>query len=223
MKGEQEHKVWVEQVQKLISSNRELQETDSTNILCHFFSQVIERDFHHELEPAKQYMKKLARMAVELAGTLAGSNRERAAAVLSKCTRLEEPVLDNVRLNDLRNVVVFEMFKRCGVTTDTYFERYSSPPGTEAQSSMYLNIAHGKAKCTAAWTEKLSFVVNAMHLLKTVFLVYDLFMGQEIPVNEANLNWHGEKWTMHVSRRGLGDLVWNLFLDVWEYEHSVYK
>ena len=223
MNGEQEHCVWVEQVHKLISSNLELQETDSTNILCHFFSQVIERDFHHELEPTKQHIKKLSRIAVEMAPVLSGTNRERAAAVLVKCLPLEESVLANVRLNDLRNVVVFEMYKRCGVTTDTYFERYSSPPGTEQQSNMYLDIAHGKAKCTAAWTEKLSFIVNAMHLLKTVFLVYDLFTGKNVPVNEVILNWHGEKWTMHVSKRGLGDLVWNLFMDVWEYEHSVYK
>jgi len=26
-----------------------------------------------------------------------------------------------------------------------------------------------------------------------------------------------------VNNYGMGDLIWNLFLDVWEYEHSVYK
>jgi hypothetical protein len=76
-------------------------------------------------------------------------------------------------LNDLRNILVFEIFKRCGITIDTYFERYSSPPGTKEQSAYYLNIAHGKALCTAEWTNKLSFIVNTMELLKTVFLVYE--------------------------------------------------
>lgn len=223
MNSEEQHQVWLQQVDKLISSNRELQETDSNNILSHFFSQVIERDFCHELEPTKHKIKSLAKSAVEMASQLSGSCRERAAAVLARCLPLEESVLASIRLNDLRNVVVFEMYKRCGVSSDTYFERYSSPPGTTEQNRVYLNIAHGKAKCTAEWVEKLSFVINAMQLLKTVFLVHDLYTGVQTPVNASNLNWHGIKWVVHVSLHGLGDLVWNLFLDVWEYEHSVYK
>tara|TARA_B100001059_G_scaffold220480_1_gene242547 strand:- start:589 stop:1260 length:672 start_codon:yes stop_codon:yes gene_type:complete len=223
MNWETEHEVWVQQVNKLIASNRELRETGSGNILCHFFAQVIERDFCHASESTRQRVKEIARTAVEMAPRLTGTHRARAAAVLSQCLPLDESTLGNMMLNDLRNIVVFEVFKRCGVTVDTYFERYSSPPGSAAQSAAYLSIAHGKAKCTAAWVDKLSFVVNAMQLLHTVFVVYDLFKGTPVKVDAATLNWHGVKWRVHILKRGLGDLVWNVFLDVWEYEHSVYK
>lgn len=219
----EQHVVWKQQVQKLIASNQQLKETDSSNILIHFFSQVIERDFCHELESTKEQIKNTIKLAIRLAPTIEGTVRNRAATVLTKSMPLEEPILQNIRLNDLRNILVFEIFKRCGITIDTYFERYSSPPGTKEQSADYLNIAHGKALCTAEWTNKLSFIVNTMELLKTVFLVYDIFMGTPCITTASNLNWHGAKWACSVSKRGLGDLVWNTFLDVWKYEHNVYK
>tara|TARA_B100000780_G_C21099835_1_gene443802 strand:+ start:747 stop:1418 length:672 start_codon:yes stop_codon:yes gene_type:complete len=220
---DEQHVVWKQQLQKLILSNQKLKETDSANILIHFFTQVIERDFCHELETTKQQIKQVTKLAIHMAPTLRGTLRSRAVVVLSRSIPLEEPIVQNVRLNDLRNILVFEIFKRCGMTIDTYFERYSSPPGTVEQSAAYINIAHGKATCTAAWANKLSFVINIMDLLKTVFLVYDIFTGVTTETTAANLNWHGAKWAVYVSQRGLGDLVWNTFLDVWEYEHSVYK
>ena len=120
---------------------------------------------------------------------------------------------------------MFEIFKRCGITIDTYFERYSSPPGTPEQSQTYLKIAHGQAMCTAIWTEKLSFVINTLNLLKMFFLVYDLLIKVNPNVDSSNLNWHGSKWSSVIQKQGLGDLVWNVYLDVWEYEYSsdVYK
>ena len=219
----EQHVVWKQQMQKLIASNQQLKETDSSNILIHFFSQVIERDFCHELETTKETIKDIIKLAIRLAPAIQGSIRTRAAIVLTKSRPLEEPILQNIRLNDLRNILVFEIYKRCGITIDTYFERYSSPPGTAEQSAAYINIAHGKALCTAEWTNKLSFIVNTMELLKTVFLVYDIFTNVPCEISASNLNWHGGKWAIAVSERGLGDLVWNTFLDVWEYEHNVYK
>lgn len=223
MDFDKQHVVWKQQLQKLIASNQELKETDSSNILIHFFTQVIERDFCHELETTKQKIKQITKLAIQMAPSLRGTIRSRTAAVLAKSMPLEEPIVQNVRLNDLRNILVFEIFKRCGITVDTYFERYSSPPGTAEQSAAYITIAHGKATCTAEWTNKLSFIVNIMEVLKTVFLVYDVFTGVTTETTGANLNWHGAKWAVYVSQHGLGDLVWNTFLDVWEYEHSVYK
>jgi hypothetical protein len=225
MDFEEQHVVWKEQVKKLIQSNDQLKETDSTNILIHFFSQVVERDFCHELDSTKSKLKSVIRMAVQMAPTLMGDTRVRAATVLRKFANTEEPILDNIRLNDIRNIIVFEIFKQCGITIDTYFERYSSPPGTPEQSQIYLNIAHGQAMCTAIWTEKLSFIINTLNLLKMFFLVYDILVNINPHTDSSNLNWHCSKWSSVVQKQGLGDLVWNIFLDVWEYEHSsdVYK
>lgn len=225
MDFEEQHVVWKQQVQKLIASNEELKETDSTNILLHFFSQVVERDCSHDLDSTKSKIKSVIQTAIQLAPTLTGDTRVRAAMVLSKFENNEETILTNIRLNDIRNIIVFEIYKQCGITIDTYFERYSSPPGTSDQSQTYLNIAHGQAMCTAIWAEKLSFIINTLNLLKMFFLVYDQLMGVKSVVDSSNLNWHGSKWSSIIQKRGLGDLVWNIFLDVWEYEHSssVYK
>ena len=96
MNLEDPHRVWVQQVEKLISSKRQLQQTGASNMLFHFFSQVIERDFKHELEPTRRRLKRLTQTAVELAPTLSGSTRDRAAAVLGKVLPLDESVIDSI-------------------------------------------------------------------------------------------------------------------------------
>ena len=92
MDFDKQHVVWKQQLQKLIASNQELKETDSSNILIHFFTQVIERDFCHELETTKQKIKQITKLAIQMAPSLRGTIRSRTAAVLAKSMPLEEPL-----------------------------------------------------------------------------------------------------------------------------------
>jgi len=212
-----QHLIWKEQLNKLVESKTHLLETDQNNIISNFFSQAIEKEFPRESNDFKINIKQVILKASIIAPKLNGCYRKRAAHVLSIINT--ELLLSQISLNDIRNLVLFEIYKRCGVAIDSYFERYSSPPGTEEQNNLYLSIAHGNAKCTAVCTEQLHFVITSLVLLKRFFLVYDSFEGKETKLTNSNLNWFGTNWLAHIDNINLADLIWNIFLDLWTYEN----
>lgn len=213
----QQHLFWKEQLNKLVQSKSHLIQTDQNNILSNFFSQAIEGEFPSESASFKTSIKELMSIASVMANTMEGTYRERAARVLSKINPPLE--ISQINLSDIRNMILFEIYKRCGVAPDSYFERYSSPPGTEAQNVLYLSIAHGNAKCTAVCTENLRFVITSLVLLKRFFLVYDAFEGKQTELYCTNLNWFSTNWVAHIDNKNLADLIWNIFLDLWTYEN----
>jgi hypothetical protein len=217
MDWREQYNFWVQQVEKLRASMESLTHTDPKNIIQHFFLQAIQHEFSRELESHKTTIKTIICTAVELSNTLEGTSRERAVKVLHHLFGCQEPLLTSIRLSDIRNRAVFEVYKQCGLTVNTYFNRYSSPPGTEEQNSAYLAIAHGNACASAVQTVILSQLLLHMQILKRFFVVYDCIVhnGEHSP---TNLNWIGAMWAHHIETNSLDDLVWHLFLDVWLYE-----
>ena len=210
-----EHNTWMDQVLKLKNSLSTLTCTDPKNILQHFFLQALEQEFPRELEANKNLNERVLYLAIENAPKLSGSARTRAASIVKEYCGTS--LLTNVRLTDLRNKAVFEVYRQCGVTIDTYFERYSSPHGSEEQNASYSHIAHGDARATATQTVDLSNALNWMQMLKRFFLVYDA-LTTDVNLNETNLNWIGAMWKTRIDKTSMGDLVWELFLDLWYIE-----
>lgn len=210
------HGLWLVQVQKLKTSLGTLTNTDPKNIIQHFFLQALQNEFSHELESNKRILKNILCIAVQKADQLTGTVRQRAVTIIRMHSRTS--LLTSIRLADIRNKAVFEVYRQCGITVDTYFERYSSPPGTPEQNSCYAHIAHGDARATATQTDILSNVLNWMQILKRFFIIYDS-LKDDIDMNASNLNWIGAMWKSHIDTSSLGDLVWELFLDLWHIEN----
>lgn len=217
MDCEKEHQRWLSQVEKLKASINELTNTDPQNLLQHFFLQAIQTEFSTELETHKTAIKTLICNAVAQSGQLVGTTRVRASEIIQQLYRTD--LLPKIRLTDIRNKAVFEVYKSCGVTIDTYFERYSSPPGTVEQNMVYNQIAHGAAQETATETVELSNVLIWMQILKRFFTVYDS-LTSEVLLTPCTLNWVGAMWLNHIQVRSLGDLIWELYLDLWSIENS---
>ena len=211
--------MWLDQVEKLRKSLTDLSETSPDNILSHFFLQAVEHECQHELDSVKTKVKELLNLAIRSAPSLESSSvRERSVHVLKHKNDVA-PLLQTLRLADIRNVAVFEIYKRCGVTVDTYFERYSSPPGNDAQNTMYSRVAHGNAICNAIQTQTLSDMLLYMQILKRFFIVYDNLTKTTVPPGGHELNWCGEMWACHIEMFSLADLVWELYLDLWYIEN----
>lgn len=211
-----EHQRWLSQVEKLKASMSELTNTDPKNLLQHFFLQAIETEFSTELETHKATIKALVCDAVSHCDKLSGSVRQRSAQIIKQ--NHSTAILETIHLADIRNKAVFEVYKNCGVTVDTYFERYSSPPGTELQNVGYNRIAHGSAKATATQTVELSSMLIWMQILKRFFTVYDS-LTVDVELKPSTLNWVGAMWLHRVQTCSLGDLVWELYLDLWYIEN----
>lgn len=220
MQCEQQHRIWCEQVQKLNTSLDTLSETSSENILSHFFLKAVENECAHELESVKSTVKDLLHTAIRMAPSCTGSVRLRAIRILHTLLP-PTPILASIRLADIRNVAVFEMYKRCGITIDTYFERYSSPPGTLNQNEVYAQIAHGNAKGNGRQLQQVTDILLYIQLLKRFFYVYDMVTHVErVPCSGKTLNWCGAMWVCHVEEHALSDLIWELYIDIWTYENT---
>ena len=130
-----QYQLWLSQLQVLKQSVSELSETEPRNVLEHFFLQAAETELVNELEVVKKKTKKMICHALEHSQNMVGSYRQKSAAVLRHF--IQDSIIHNINLSDLRNIAVFEIYKHCGITVDTYFERYSSPPGNAQQNTVY--------------------------------------------------------------------------------------
>jgi hypothetical protein len=214
-----EHLLWTEQVEKLRNSVSNLSMTEPKNVLQHFFLQALDKELSNSPERVQVLAKSIVCKALELMNTISGTIRQQSAIILRHF--IQTPVLNNIQLVDIRNIAVFEIYQRCGQTTDTYFDRYSSPPGSAEQISAYIHIAHGPASASAEETITLSSILLYMQILKRFFVVNNIVNSVESVPSVITLNWLGAMWGAHVKEKSLGDLVWELFLDVWHYENPI--
>ena len=213
--GEQHgHRLWLEQLKRLHHSIRKLSDTSPSNIMEHFFSQAMSRDFPSETDEFKTTVKKMRLIAV--LRTDCGNIRQTAAAIVAKIY----PVTfrSKIQLADIRNLAVFQVYCKCGVTVDTYFERFSSPPGTPQENAAYATVAHGNAMCNAETTQKLSDILLFMQYLKRVLCVKKCLKDSRYKTTAYTLNWMGTMWSAHIRERNLSLLIWELFLDLHYYK-----
>lgn len=211
--------MWASQVAKLCASIDQLTQTNPNNIISNFCTQSIEHEFPHELTRWKTQLSRITQHAVVHRHVCDGNARERAAHILHSMHPGVPFSLNDIRLADIRNLVVFELFKTCGVTVDTYFERYSSPPGTVAQNEAYSQIAHGHARAPSAeYTQRLWSIIMTIQVLKRFFHISDV-IDKRCDIKSASrmLDSVGQLWLNHIRTFSLGDLVWQIFLDLFAF------
>ena len=208
------HHLWVEQLGRLNKTIEQLSDTNPSNISEHFFFKSMEQDFPSETDIFKSKAK--AMMLTAVGQPLTTTIRECAASIVA--AHYPITFLSHIRLADIRNLAVFQVYCKCGVTVDTYFERFSSPPGTVAENTEYAAIAHGNAVCNAETTKALSDILQYMQYIKRVLLIQQCLKKKDFNTTACNLNWIGTMWLAHIKEWNLSLLIWELFLDLYHYK-----
>jgi len=211
------HIIWMGQVNKLTESLKRLNNTEPCNIIEHFFTQAINSEFASESSEFKNVLKKILSLSVRQ--PVHESSRQHAANVLSKI--YNHRILNQIRLSDIRNHAVFTIYSKCGIAVDTYFERFSSPPGSDAQNNEYSKVAHGNAICNAETTKLLSNILTYFQFLKRVNEVKKQILDVETTCSPSRLNWMGAMWLAAIQEKSLSDLIWEHFLDLWYYNEAI--
>jgi hypothetical protein len=211
------HLLWREQLQKLHSSIRNLSDTNPANIMEHFFTQALETEFANKTNDFRSVIKKMMILAVQHPTT--SSPRSAAATIIAQV--INECQVGHFCLSDIRNQVVFQIYCQCGVTIDTYFERFSSPPGTDDENRCYSIVAHGNAVCNAEETKTLSNLLLYMQFLKRIFVIRQYLHNPCREIHRYRLNWIGPMWSAHIEEENLGALIWDLFLDIYYYNAAI--
>ena len=210
------HELWLQQINKLRASMQSLPDTAPNNIIEHFFTQAMETEFKSESIQFRRNLKNILGIAVHQ--TLTTSPRRQAAEVLSSVVQAN--ILSQIRLADIRNQAVFQVYCKCGITLDTYFERFSSPPGTPQQNEAYARVAHGNAICNAESIRLLTDLLMYMQFLKRIYVVKHL-LSTGTTATACTLNWVGLMWSAHITAHGMSVLIWELFLDLWHYNDVI--
>lgn len=213
------HALWLDQISKLRASVQSLLDTNPNNIIQHFFTQAMETEFKSESNQFRRTLKQLLSIAVQQPLTTT-SPREQAALVLASVVKVKVNILSQIRLADIRNQAVFQVYGKCGVTLETYFERYSSPPGNTQQNQAYAKVAHGNAICNAESIRILTDLLVYMQFLKRVYVVKQM-MFNDSGATACTLNWVGFMWHARIRSHGMSDLIWELFLDLWYYSEVI--
>lgn len=211
------HTLWLHQINQLRASLQSLPDTNPNNIIQHFFTKAMETEFKSESNQFRRTLKQLLSIAVQQPLTTT-SPRQQAALVLASVVKAN--ILSQIRLADIRNQAVFQVYGKCGITLETYFERYSSPPGTTQQNEAYAKVAHGNAICNAESIRLLTDLLSYMQFLKRVYVVKQL-MSTDSDATACTLNWVGFMWHARIRSHGMSDLIWELFLDLWYYSEVI--
>lgn len=212
------HSFWIERVRQLHETIQNNPLTEPTNVMKHFFLQAVDHEFQFELAGWRSEIKNIINRAIDSMFENTGTIREKVARVLQET---HQPMIKHIRLADIRNRIVFEIYKSKGITIDTYFKRYSNPPGTDEQNEQYMKMAHGSALyTTATHTQLLSDTLIRIQLLKRIFIVHDIIFNNQELTDNTQLNWLTDSWSEDITKKGMGHLIWTLFLDLWTVENS---
>lgn len=136
------HKFWRDRIEQLRETLEQKSSTDPRNVLTHFFLQAIDHEFNQELMTWRTTTKELVKMAIERMFELQGTPRQRAASIMRE-THTE--MLKHIRLADIRNRVVFEIYKSRGATVDpilTVFPNHLGPQSRTPNMPKWHTVVH---------------------------------------------------------------------------------
>lgn len=165
------------------------------DLLYHFHVQLIDFEFHYELEMFRDKLKACVRRL------LGGESVVSSIKSVYGTTCL----LDRMTVSDIRNVVVFWIWKYERIMIDTYFCRKAL--GTPLENAAYNKIAHLHHSKASMQEELLQFLCS----------YYVLERVGRIKCKKVCMSfscWLYDK-VFHV---GLETVVWSLFKNVYEYD-----
>lgn len=167
------------------------------DLLYHFHVQLIDYEFHHELESFRDDIKSCIRQQLQGNSTM-------------RCiqnTLQSKPFLERITIADIRNAVVFWIWKNERIMIDTYFCRKAL--GTPKENQAYNNIAH-KQHSNAEIQEELLRFLCTFYVLERV---------EKIKNNQECMSFSCYLYDK-VYHVGLESIIWRLFKNVYNYDNG---
>ena len=165
------------------------------DLLYHFHVQLIDYEFHYELESFRDSLKACVRQR------LSGSKRMDSIQKILQ----SKPFLERITVSDIRNAVVFWIWKNERIMIDTYFCRKAL--GTPEENQAYNCIAH-KHHSDADTQEELLHFLCHLYVLDRMERIKD---AKECMSFSCYLYYR----VYHV---GLESTIWGLFKNVYDYD-----
>tara|TARA_B110001452_G_scaffold252224_1_gene241931 strand:- start:453 stop:971 length:519 start_codon:yes stop_codon:yes gene_type:complete len=135
------------------------------------------------------------------------------------CPNQVSGLLKKMRLTDIRNRIAFSIYRCLNVAIDTSFERSYNANAPNHQIKTFENMAHGVALVKSAIDiATLNNVLQWTHLIKMTKQIQQI--TQQQPQQQQALHSCTVFWYLHIKEHGLSSLIWELFIDVYNYDQN---
>lgn len=213
---------------KEIQSLKDHVQNSNVNIndmLYHFFSQYIDLEYKCETRDFIKLSKEIVQTSLEYDNV--PWSKHLSATIIKDTVPFEafpDKFLGRIYLTDIRNCIVFKIFKRFRMVIETDFLRDTNPPGTDEQNTLYNKYAHGRPTLIDPKdSERLEHVLTWFHITMLIFLIKDyIISGVDISEiqNIQTINSCCGSWVSIYNNKNMKDLVWDLFINIWEYDNT---
>ena len=126
--------------------------------------------------------------------------------------------IGRVHLTDMRNALVYNVYKSFGRVMDTSHIPYTNPPTSSEIAQTYRAIAHGRPHIVDPHdTERILTLFRCAHIARlALHLLRDTIPAD--PVETYNSCVGG--WVHLHATKGMSHTVFKLFMDVYNYDHA---
>lgn len=203
--------MWREQLIKL-KKTMERDGTPDNNTIVHFFLCAMRSEFSHELNYFNDVAQRVVRAATEVENLW--NPREAAAQAVRRALRQEafpSDMISRVNLEDIRNVVVFELWRSHASVVDAKLHETPSyiPDAVKER-------VHKTTYRDAEDKVRLSNILRWLNLARRVICVRGVLTNKR-DIQDVELDTCVGSWWRMVTAQGITKVSWDLALDVAEY------
>lgn len=205
-----------------LEKNVKISKASISDILYNFFTQFIFATQGSFDEP----LKTIVRNAIEC-DKYYESPRIFASKHIKNLEYLEWPdkFLGKIYLSDIRNRVVFVLWKHHRFAAETQWTPETKLKGTKKQNESYLKNAHciGGKILNPKNIERMGLLISWIHTLKLIYHVKaylsNTMLEYDTGDNIYTFNTFSGACIHKYKNFGMSKLIWELFLDIWTYDN----
>lgn len=215
------HQFFIENLTQL-ENNLKTSQAEQTDMLFNFISQFLRATTGSFDEPFKTMVSKAIYMEESDI-----EPRHIAAKIIKSIDYLEWPdrLLGRIYLSDIRNQIVFTLWKDHRHVIPAQWTPQTQTQGTEEQNASYNKAAHciGGKILDPRDSERLLKLLTWMHFLKLVFHIKEYLNTEDSEYDAGDniftFNTFSGGCLHKYNSVGIGKLIWELFLDVYTYDN----
>jgi len=215
------HLFFIKNLTKL-EDNLKTSKADQSDMLFNFMSQFLRVTTGTFDEPFKTMISTAIYMSEEEI-----EPRYTAAKIIKSIDYLEWPdrLLGRIYLSDIRNQIVFTLWKDHHHMIPAQWTPQTQTRGTDDQNATYNKVAHciGGKILDPRDSERLLKLLKWMHFLKLVFHIKEYLNTEDNEYDAGDniftFNTFSGGCLHKYNNEGMEKLIWELFLDVYEYDN----
>ena len=206
----QHHRLFVETISKLKEELQHTQVADK-DMVFHFMAQSINAEYKNIVGTFKDDVKRVLHYVLY-------DNISPAQALHKAFPDWPRSFIGRVHLTDMRNALIYMVYKSFGRVLDTVHIPYTNPPVPEDIANAYRAIAHGRPHIVDPNdTERIVTLFRCSHIARlALHLLHNTTPRDSVETYNSCVG----AWIHVYETVGMSQTVFKLFMDVYHYDKA---